>query len=124
MITGRQGTGGRVQSQCAEAGTGSSGSIRSRISLYRGWANWEGSILPETACADVMKNFRYTVQNPTIDRARLITQQMLIDDYLKQVRLDEVYIIYTRMTNRMQCEAEIRKLLPIDDRGVCSDVRR
>ena len=48
--------------------------------------------------------FRYTVQNPTMYRARVISTRML--ELFEQGELDEIHIIYTRMVNAMQVEAE------------------
>ena len=45
---------------------------------------------------DIDTNFRYTVQKPTMHRAR------------------EVYVVYTRMENAVQSEAEVLKLLPLE----------
>ncbi|RHV46484.1 ATP synthase F1 subunit gamma [Firmicutes bacterium OM04-13BH] len=60
---------------------------------------------------DVDMNFRFTVQKPTMHRARVISEEM-IERYLKG-ELDEVYIIYTRMVNAVSMEAEMSQLLPL-----------
>ena len=57
------------------------------------------------------QNFRYTVQNPNMSRARIIEEDVV--DYFLSGRLDEVHLIYTRMVNAMKMEAEIIQLLPI-----------
>lgn len=55
--------------------------------------------------------FLYTAQNPTLGRARKIAYEML---YLFEERkVDEVYIIYTRMKNSMETEADVIQLLPL-----------
>ena len=59
----------------------------------------------------VEEQFHYTVQNPTMHRARLIASS-LIEDYLEG-RLDEVWIIYTQMINSMKVEAQMEQLLPL-----------
>lgn len=59
----------------------------------------------------VEEQFHYTVQNPTMHRARLISSTIL-EDY-EEGRLDEVWIIYTQMINSMQMEAEMTELLPL-----------
>ena len=59
----------------------------------------------------VEEQFHYTVQNPTMHRARLIYSTIL-EDY-EEGRLDEVWIIYTQMINSMQMEAEMTELLPL-----------
>lgn len=57
-------------------------------------------------------DFFYTTQDPTIYRARRISEQ-LINLYLKE-ELDEVYIIYTKMTSSVVSEAEMVKVLPLN----------
>lgn len=59
----------------------------------------------------VEQDFRYTVQNPNMSRARIIEEKIV--DYFLSRRLDEVYMIYTRMANAMKMEAEIEQLLPL-----------
>lgn len=61
---------------------------------------------------DVDTDFRYTVQKPTMHRARVIAERM-IDLYLTGA-LDEVYIIYTQMVNSVTMEAEVEQLLPLN----------
>ena len=58
------------------------------------------------------QSFKYTIQNPTLSRARSIAETLL-DSYLRD-KVDEVYIIYTKMINSMSSEAEMLKLLPMD----------
>ena len=55
--------------------------------------------------------FSYTVQNPTLYRARHIGLQM-IDKYVSG-ELDEVYIIYTKMINAFKMEADMFQILPL-----------
>lgn len=57
-------------------------------------------------------NFRFTVQNPTMHRARVISEKM-IAMYLSG-ELDEVHIIYTRMANAAFMVAEKQQLLPLE----------
>ncbi len=57
-------------------------------------------------------DFRYTVQKPTMHRARVISEKM-IDLYLTG-ELDEVYIIYTQMINSVTMETEVEQLLPLN----------
>lgn len=59
----------------------------------------------------VEEQFHYTVQNPTMHRARLISSTIL--EGYEEGRLDEVWIIYTQMINSMQMEAEMTELLPL-----------
>lgn len=65
----------------------------------------------ENRSTDIDHKFRYSIQNPTVNRARNIAETVL-DAYLKD-DLDEVYIIYTKMINSMASEAEMLKLLPL-----------
>ena len=57
------------------------------------------------------KQFHYTVQNPTLNRARNITEELLLS-YIKG-ELDEIYIIYTKMVSPIKEEAELLQLLPL-----------
>ncbi len=54
--------------------------------------------------------FAYTVQNPTLYRARHI-ELKVVDMYLSG-ELDEIYIIYTKMVNAFRMETEKFQLLP------------
>ena len=56
--------------------------------------------------------FHYTAQNPSVSRARNITEKIL-EEYLNK-ELDEVVIIYTKMLNGVQTETETRHLLPLE----------
>lgn len=60
---------------------------------------------------DLDTEFRYTVQNPTLYRARMISFKMT--EMFEAGELDEIHIIYTRMKNAMQTETEKIKLLPL-----------
>ena len=57
-------------------------------------------------------NFQYTVQKPTMHRARDIAGTLL--EQFRAGDLDEIYIVYTRMENSVQSEAEVMKLLPLE----------
>lgn len=59
----------------------------------------------------VVEQFHYTVQNPTMHRARLIASRVL-GDY-EDGCLDEVWILYTQMINSMKMEARLEQLLPL-----------
>lgn len=59
----------------------------------------------------IEEHFHYTAQNPTMDRARTIG--MTLFEKFHSHELDEIYIIYTRMVNSMQMEAEKLQLLPL-----------
>lgn len=59
----------------------------------------------------VSTHFHYTAQDPSLNRARNISERMIrrYNDGL----LDEVYIIYTRMVNAATVETEVKQLLPL-----------
>lgn len=56
--------------------------------------------------------FMYTAQDPTLERAREISETLL--DLYEQNALDEVYLVYTRSFSAMRMEPRIIKLLPLD----------
>ncbi len=60
----------------------------------------------------IEENFRYTAQNPNLDRSRDITA-IILDDYRNRV-IDEVYVVYTTMKNSISSEVQIKKILPVD----------
>ena len=55
-------------------------------------------------------HFQYTAQNPSLHRARVIADKML-ENY-ESGKIDEVYIIYTKMINSVTAEPEMIQLLP------------
>lgn len=57
-------------------------------------------------------DFKYTVQKPTLHRARLIADK-IVNMYLSK-ELDEVHIIYTKMNGSLSAEAESLELLPLN----------
>lgn len=61
---------------------------------------------------DMDGSFRYTVQNPTIHRARLIASEVLKE--FRQKRLDEVFIVFTEMENAVQAQVRCMQLLPLE----------
>lgn len=56
--------------------------------------------------------FMYTAQDPTIERAREITDSLVA--LYNQGHLDEIYLVFTRQASAMRMEPEIIKLLPLD----------
>lgn len=66
------------------------------------------------------KQFQYTVQNPTLHRARDISATIL--EQFSERKLDEVYIVYTRMENSIQSEVEKVRLLPLE-RSTFRDIK-
>ena len=59
----------------------------------------------------IAENFTYTVQDPTFDRARWISE-ILREKYMVG-EIEELHVIYTRMENSMLCQAEDKRLLPL-----------
>ena len=59
----------------------------------------------------IEEQFHYTVQNPTMHRARCIAST-LIEDFIEG-RVDEVWILYTQMINSMKTETRMEQLLPL-----------
>ncbi len=58
----------------------------------------------------IAEQFHYTVQNPTLHRARVISEAVM--EQFKDRKLDEVHIVYTSMKNSMVLELEQIRLLP------------
>ena len=61
---------------------------------------------------EIESSFQYTVQKPTMHRARDISG-VLIDEF-RRGELDEIHIVYTRMENSVQADAETLRLLPLE----------
>lgn len=61
---------------------------------------------------NIDRQFHYTIQNPTLSRARKIAETLL-NDYLNK-EVDEIYLIYTSMKNAMTEEAQFMRLLPLE----------
>lgn len=59
----------------------------------------------------VDEDFRFTATNPSVHRARVITE-ILVELY-KHKELDEIYVIYTKMANSISEEVEVQQLLPL-----------
>ena len=60
---------------------------------------------------DMDGSFHYTVQKPTMHRARLITEE-IVRAFLER-ELDEIHIVYTQMLNAMAMENVNMQLLPL-----------
>lgn len=60
---------------------------------------------------EIDTQFHYTVQKPTIHRARVISG-LMVERFL-QGELDEVYVIYTEMLNSIAMETRMQQLLPL-----------
>lgn len=59
----------------------------------------------------IEETFHYTVQNPSMNRARNIAERVL--ELYEEEKLDDVYIIYTKMNGPVQTETEMLQLLPL-----------
>lgn len=60
---------------------------------------------------NIHRHFQYTAQNPSIHRARVISEELLVR--YNERKLDEVYIVYTKNINGVDSEAEMFQLLPL-----------
>ena len=58
------------------------------------------------------KSFLYTAQNPSLHRARSIASEML--DLFDRGEIDEVYVVYTKMTTSLSMETQFARLLPLN----------
>lgn len=56
------------------------------------------------------ENFRYSANNPSMHRARVIAEYVI--ELYKREELDEIDIVYTRMPNSMTEEVCVERLLP------------
>ena len=55
--------------------------------------------------------FNYTAQNPTMNRARHISGKLL--DLFVEGKIDDLYVIYTKMVNSITVEPVCKKILPL-----------
>ena len=62
--------------------------------------------------SNILNEFAYPSQNPSVYRAREIGEVM-IEEFMKG-NVDEVYLVYTLMINSLKLEPQIIKLLPLD----------
>jgi len=60
---------------------------------------------------EIAEEFKYTVQNPTLSRARTISEKMI--QQFTDGELDEIHIVYTKMAGGMQTEVDVQQLLPL-----------
>lgn len=61
-------------------------------------------------------NFRYTAQNPTMNRARHIAVRLT--KLFESGELDEIYVVYTDMVNSMTTEVRTQKILPLKEEHI------
>ena len=52
-------------------------------------------------------NFKYTAQNPTMNRARHISK--ILVELFEEEKLDEIYVVYTKMINSMTVKSEAKR---------------
>lgn len=69
---------------------------------------------------NVLRDFDYPVQNPTVYRAREIAD--LILEQFRNGQLDEVYLIFTQMVSTIKLLPQTIKLLPLDPESLAADV--
>lgn len=67
-------------------------------------------------------DFKYTAQNPNMNRARIISEKIV--ELFKKKELDEVYIVFTRMLNSVTFEAEMKQLLPIKKQKITENIEK
>ncbi|MBR3645270.1 MAG: ATP synthase F1 subunit gamma [Lachnospiraceae bacterium] len=60
---------------------------------------------------DIESEFTYSATNPSIHRARVITEHIF--DLYNREEIDEVYVVYTRMINSMRSEVEVERVMPL-----------
>lgn len=58
----------------------------------------------------IEKSFLYTAQNPTMRRARVISEYLL--QLFEEDKLDKLFVVYTDMKSSMLMEAKSHRLLP------------
>ena len=68
----------------------------------------------------VHMEFRYTVQDPNLTRARDISDYVI--SLYEEQKLDEIYVIYTYAVNSMQVEAKVQRLLPLKKEALAAAI--
>ncbi len=61
---------------------------------------------------EIEENFTYTAQNPTRDRARVITNTFLKD--YEEGRIHDLTIVFTAMKNALEAETRVMKVMPLE----------
>ena len=64
----------------------------------------------------MIQNFKYTVQNPSLHRARVIAERVL--ELYNKRELDEIYVIYTKMENSVSMVTEKMRLLHVTENSL------
>lgn len=70
---------------------------------------------------NVNPDFDYPVQNPTVYRAREISEMVL--ELFSKGELDEVYVIFTKMVSSLKLEPQVMKLLPMELKSLNEDLK-
>ena len=60
---------------------------------------------------NIEPNFLYSVTNPSIHRARVITELMV--ELYKRDMIDSVHVVYMKMLNSMSTEVDVQQVLPL-----------
>jgi F-type H+-transporting ATPase subunit gamma len=71
--------------------------------------------------SNLVQDFDYVVQNPTVYRAREIAE--LILDSFSKGELDEVFLVYTKMISTIKLEPEVMQLLPLKLESLIEDLK-
>lgn len=70
---------------------------------------------------NVVKDFDYPVQNPTVYRAREMAEAVI--EMFRKGEIDEVYVIYTKMISSIKLEPQLMKLLPLELESLREDLK-
>lgn len=65
----------------------------------------------ENTGVEIEKDFFYSSQNPSLQRARSITADLM--EPFRNGEIDEIFVIFTRMKNVLQSDVAIMKLFPL-----------
>lgn len=60
---------------------------------------------------DIETEFTYSASNPSIHRARVITEHIF--DLYNREEIDEVNVVYTRVINSMRSDVEVERVMPL-----------
>ncbi|MBQ5590984.1 MAG: ATP synthase F1 subunit gamma [Clostridia bacterium] len=60
--------------------------------------------------------FHYTAQNPSVNRARAIAETLM--GYFSSKKVDEIYVVYTKMNDHGVTSVETEKLLPLENEHI------
>lgn len=60
---------------------------------------------------NVAQDFSFSTNNPSIHRARVITEYIM--DLYNKEELDEVYVVFTQMVNSIKEEVKVARILPL-----------